>query len=65
MSDSMRQFAEEMKQYGVEEGMKKGEKRGERKTKKKIAKNLFSMNTPVEDIAVALDVGVKQVKKWI
>ena len=57
MSDSMREFAEEMKQYGVEEGIKMNSQ--------KTAKRLFAKHNSVEDIADTLEVDVEQVEAWL
>lgn len=61
MSDSMREFAEEMKKYGIEEGMEKGMEIKAQKT----ARNLFAMHNSVESISEALEVDVEQVEDWL
>ena len=53
---------EKGKEQGIKEGMEKGKEQGKKEEKIGIAKNLLSINLPLEQIAVATGLSVDEIK---
>lgn len=56
------QGIKEGKEQGIKEGMEKGKEQGKKEEKIGIAKNLLSINLPLEQIAVATGLSVDEIK---
>ena len=48
---------------GLREGMEKGMEKGRKENKKEIAKKLYEINMPIEQIAKVVELDISEVKK--
>ena len=62
MEKGKEQGIKEGKEQGIKEGMEKGKEQGKKEEKIGIAKNLLSINLPLEQIAVATGLSVDEIK---
>ena len=62
IKEGKEQGIKEGKEQGIKEGMEKGKEQGKKEEKIGIAKNLLSINLPLEQIAVATGLSVDEIK---